>query len=227
MLLLFASADYPADSLQHLCRQLRYRGYLVCLPKKNLTLEQLSTVPFTAALLCFCKKADGLPSPEVLRHYFPNIRLLVLSGRNPSSRWRSIPYTDDELCAPHGFPEICAMLDKAGVFCHSSRKTIRRYGIELPADRKSVLLGVRRISLTPAQYTILRLLLMCESPLAEEQLAGFLRAPRGKLPTGSVRVHIHGLNKIAADGSIPRLIHYVYRTGYCLCPPYGELLPEL
>ena len=119
------------------------------------------------------------------------------------------------------------MLENLGAFrCHA-QNTIRRYGIELPANRKSVLLGIRRASLTPAQYTILRLLLLCENPLTEEQLAGFLRVPRGKLPTGSVRVHIHDLNKIAADGSIPRLIQYVYRTGYSLCPPYGELLPEL
>lgn len=226
MLLLFASADYPPDSLRLLCRQLRHQGYLVCLPEKKLTMEQLSTVPFTAALLCFRKQADGLPSPEMLRQHFSGLRLLVLSDKNPSSRWRSIPDTDDELGVPHEFSEICAMLDKAGVFCDATRETIHRYGIELPADRKSVLLGVRRTALSPAQYTILRLLLLCENPLTDKQIAGFLRSPRGNLLTGSVRVHIHDLNQIAADGSIPRLIRYVYRTGYRLCSPYGDYLPK-
>lgn len=226
MILLFSSSDFPSATVTKLSQQLRHRGYLVYLPGKTFSPDLLTAIPFTAALLCYGKKADGLPLPERFREQFPGLRLLVLSEKNPSTQWRSIPGTDDELSAPHDFADICAMLDKAGVFCDATRQTIRRYGIELPPHRHHVLLGIRRFALTPAQYTILRLLILCREPLTEEQLAGFLRKPKGKLPTGSVRVHIHDLNRTAAKGCIPRLIRYVYRTGYQLCPPYGGHLTD-
>lgn len=226
MILLFSSSDFPSESAAKLSQQLRADGFLLCLPHKVLPLERLSAVPFSAAVLCMEHKTDGLPPVTELRTLFPKIRLLVLSQSNPSYRWRSIPNTDAELSSPYSFTEISTMLENLGAFrCHA-KNAIRRYGIELPANRQNALLGVCRTSLTPAQHTILRLLLMCGKPLNEEVIAGFLRAPHGTLPTESVRVHIHNLNKVAANGSIPRLIHYAHRTGYCLCSPYGEFLSE-
>ena len=96
---------------------------------------------FSAAVLCMEHKTDGLPPVTELRTLFPKIRLLVLSQSNPSYRWRSIPNTDAELSSPYSFTEISTMLENLGAFrCHA-KNAIRRYGIELPANRQNALLG--------------------------------------------------------------------------------------
>ncbi len=224
MILLFSSSDFPSAAVTKLSRKLRADGFLLCLPEKDLPLEELSEIPFSAAILCMARKTDGLPSVTELRTVFPQIRLLVLSRSNPSYHWRSIPDTDAELTSPYTFTEISAVLENFGALrCHA-QNTIHRYGIELTPDRHTVMLGVRRVSLTPAQYTILHLLIRCPDPTEADVIASFLRRPRHDLPTNSIPIHIHNLNCTAQHGNIPRLVSHVHRKGYSLLPPYGRIL---
>ncbi len=224
MILLFSSSDFPSATATKLSQQLREDGFLLCLPQRDIPLERLSVIPFSAAVLCMARKDDGLPSVTELRTFFPQIRLLVLSHGNPSYRWRSIPNTDAELTAPYSFTEISAALENLGAFRGHAQNTIHRYGIELTSDRHTVMLGIRRISLTPAQHTILHLLVRCTDPTEADIMAAFLRRPRHDLPTNSIPIHIHNLNRAARQGNIPRLVGHIYRKGYSLLPPYGRTL---
>ncbi|MBQ8276288.1 MAG: hypothetical protein IJZ02_06675 [Clostridia bacterium] len=224
MILLFSSSDFPSAIVTKLSRKLRADGFLLCLPQKALSLEKLAAIPFSAAVLCMARKTDGLPSVTELRTVFPQIRLLVLSRSNPSCRWRSIPGTDAELTSPYSFTEISTVLENFGALHFHAQNTIHRYGIELTPDRHTVMLGVKRVSLTPAQHTILHLLIRCPDPTEADVIASFLRCPRHDLPTNSIPIHIHNLNSAAQQGNIPRMVGHIYRKGYSLLPPYGRNL---
>ncbi len=224
MFLYFRSADVHYAEAGKFLSRLRRKGYLTCTPLSDLAAEALSVLPFTACILHFSARADGLPHPRALREIFPSIPLIAV-GCLASDRFRTIPETDYEFSPDAFFSDADTLLAR---FSLSHTESLpARSGVYFPETGGKVVLSSSTLELTPAEYTLLRVLSAVDAPLSAELLSGFTAHPGSRHPSASVPVHISHINAKARAHALPRPIGPRRGYGYILRPPYAEFLsPE-
>lgn len=225
MLLYFRSADLSYQQAAALCRALRRQGTLLCCPGDALEPDALAPLPFTAALLHFDRSPDGLPAPDALRAFFPDLPLIAVSETEPNTgRWRLLPGSDYELTGGGEPNEIAALL--VHLRAAQNRRPAARCGLFLPDDRRRAMLLAHPIQFTQNEYILLRVLAETGKLLSPSQLASFLSRPGEPFPAASVPVHICRINAKAKARGIQGPVSCHRFRGYALHPPYNERLPE-